>query len=258
MTLRVTNLTVARGARTLLTDVSFAVALGEMLAVIGANGAGKSTLLHALVGDLETSNGRVWFAGRPVAGYDRRERAQRIAFLAQASPLAFAFAVREVIALGRSPHGSGRAVDNAVINEAAAATDIVHLLDRAYTRLSGGEKQRVQLARVLAQIWRAEDGCDRLLLLDEPVASLDIGHQSGIMRALRRVAATGVAVVFVAHDVSLAAAHADWLLALADGASVASGCPAEVVTEVTLARIFDAETHVIAHPVTGTPVVLHD
>lgn len=258
MTLDVRDLTVMRGERTLVDGVTLRVAPGEMLAVIGANGAGKSTLLHALVGDLAASTGRVYFADRPVADYDRRERARRIAFLAQASELAFAFAVRDVLALGRSPHGSGRAVDDAVIDAAATVTDITHLLDRAYTRLSGGEKQRVQLARVLAQVWRAEDGRERLLLLDEPVASLDIGHQSGIMRALRRVAATGVAVVFVGHDVSLAAAHADRLLALVDGASVASGPPAEVVTEAALARIFDAETHVIAHPATGTPVVLHD
>ncbi|HET7314133.1 heme ABC transporter ATP-binding protein [Salinisphaera sp.] len=258
MTLAVEKLAVVRGGQALLTDVGFCVAPGEMLAVIGANGAGKSTLLHALVGDLEPAAGRVLFAGRAVAGYDRRERARRIAFLAQASPLTFPFAVREVIALGRSPHASGRVIDAEVIDRAAAATDIAHLLERAYTRLSGGEKQRVQLARVLAQIWRPEDGRDRLLLLDEPVASLDIGHQSLIMRCLRRVAATGVAVVFVGHDVSLAAAHADRLIALADGATVANGTPAEVVTEATLARVFDAETHVMPHPVTGAPVVLHD
>ena len=119
-------------------------------------------------------------------------------------------------------------------------------------------QQRAQLARVLAQVWCAEDAGDRLLLLDEPVASLDIGHQSLIMRALRRVAATGVTIVFVAHDVSLAAAHADRMLALADGGPVACGPPARVVTEATLERVFDADTHVIAHPVTGTPVVLHD
>lgn len=258
MTLQAEAITVRRGGRALVETVSLAVAPGQMLAVIGANGAGKSTLLHALVGDLALSAGRVVFAGRALADYERSTRARRIAFLAQASPLAFPFAVREVIALGRSPHASGRLCDEAIVAAAAAATDIEHLLERAYTRLSGGEKQRVQLARVLAQVWRAEDGGDRLLLLDEPVASLDIGHQSLIMRALRRVAASGVAVVFVAHDVSLAAAHADCMLALAEGATVACGVPADVVTEATLARVFDAETHVIAHPLTGTPVVLHD
>lgn len=258
MTLIVDDLTVARGGRALVAGVSLAVAPGEMLAVIGANGAGKSTLLHAVTGDAPIIAGRIVFDGRTMADYPRRERACRVGFLAQASALTFPFAVREVIALGRSSHASGRTVDTAVVDDAAAATDIGHLLARAYTRLSGGEKQRVQLARVLAQVWRAEDAGDRLLLLDEPVASLDIGHQSLIMRALRRIAATGVAVVFVGHDVSLAAAHADRLIALADGAAIARGTPAEAVTEAMLARVFDAKTRVIAHPVTGTPVVLHD
>lgn len=258
MTLVVNTLTVERGGRALVRDVSLVVAPGEMLAVIGANGAGKSTLLHAVMGDTSIAGGTIVFDGRAMADYPRRERACRLAFLAQASPLAFPFAVRDVIALGRSPHASGCLVDAGLVEEAATVTDIGHLLDRAYTRLSGGEKQRVQLARVLAQVWRPEDAGDRLLLLDEPVASLDIGHQSLIMRALRRIAATGVAVVFVGHDVSLAAAHADRLIALADGATAASGTPAEVVTEATLARVFDAETHVMPHPVTGTPVVLHD
>ncbi|WP_424821684.1 heme ABC transporter ATP-binding protein [Salinisphaera sp.] len=258
MTLVVDELAIRRGGRALVAGVSLTLAPGEMLAVIGANGAGKSTLLHALVGDLAPSAGRISFDGRALAAFDRRERARRIAFLAQASPLAFPFAVREVVALGRSPHATGLAADAEVIDAVAKATDIAHLMPRAYTRLSGGEKQRVQLARVLAQIGSAEDAGARLLLLDEPVASLDIGHQSLIMRSLRRCADTGVAIVFVGHDVSLAAAHADRLLALAEGTMVACGTPAQVVTEATLARVFDAETHVIPHPVTGTPVVLHD
>ena len=258
MTLAVEELAVRRGGRFLVAGVSVNVAAGEMLAVIGANGAGKSTLLHALVGDLAPTAGRVSFDSRTLVAFDRRERARRIAFLAQASPLAFPFAVREVIALGRSPHATGLAADAEVIDAVAKATDIAHLMTRAYTRLSGGEKQRVQLARVLAQIWSAEGAGARLLLLDEPVASLDIGHQSLIMRSLRRCAASGVAIVFVGHDISLAAAHADRMLALADGTTVACGTPADVVTATTLARVFDAETHVIPHPVTGSPVVLHD
>lgn len=257
MTLVVESITVNRGRRALVADVSLSVAPGEMLAVIGANGAGKSTLLHAIVGDITSDAGAVAFAGQALSAYTRRARARRVAFLNQASPLAFPFAAREVIALGRSPHASGYVADNGVIEQAAAATDVVHLLGRAYTRLSGGEKQRVQLARILAQVWRAEDAGDRLLLLDEPVASLDMGHQSVIMRTLASLAATGVAVVFIGHDVSLAAAHADRLLALRDGMAFAYGPPAEVVTEDTLARLYAAETRVIPHPVTGTPVVLH-
>lgn len=257
MSLEIDGLVVARGGRTLLHAIDFRVAPGALLGVIGANGAGKSSLLQAIVGDLPAQAGAVKFDGRAVARYPRRERARRIAYLAQTSALAFPLSARDVIALARSPHASGRTADAEIIAAAAAATDITHLLERAYTRLSGGEQQRVQLARVLAQVWRAEDAGDRLLLLDEPVAALDIGHQSRILRALRALAATGVAVVFVGHDVSLAAAHADRLLALADGRVAALGTPATVVTEAIMTQVYHAATHVIAHPATGTPVVLH-
>ena len=239
-----------------LHGVDLAVAAGQRLGVIGANGAGKSTLLGAITGDV-AARGDVRFADRRLADLGRIERARRVACLAQQQSLAFPFTAREVVALARSPHATGRAVDTAIVAEAAAAMDITHLLARAYTRLSGGERQRVQLARVLAQIWRAEDAGASLLLLDEPVAALDIGHQSQVMATLARLAADGVAVVFVMHDVSLAAAHADRLIALRAGQVVASGTPAEVVTEAVMADVFAARTRVVAHPDTGHPVVLH-
>lgn len=258
MTLAVEGLRVVRAGQTHLHDVSLRVTGGEILAVIGANGAGKSTLLAAIAGEAPVAAGQVSLAGRTLAGYSRLERARRMAVLPQSHALTFPFAVHDVIALGRSPHVSGRAIDAAIVAEVAAAADVAPLLERPYTRLSGGEKQRVQLARVLAQVWRAEDAGERLLLLDEPVAALDIAHQGGIMRTLAVCAASGVAVVMVGHDISLAAAHADRLLALRAGRVVALGAPAEIVTEAGLFQIYGARTHVIAHPVTGTPVVLHD
>src|SRR5699024_3778343 len=141
----VEQVSVIRGGRQLVDDVSLQVAPGKMLAIIGANGAGKSTLLSAILNDPAADQGSVTFAGRKIADYPRQERACAVAFLAQATVLTFPFAVREVIALGRSPHGSGREVDQAIIRQAARAVDIEFLLDRPYTRLSGGEKQRVQL-----------------------------------------------------------------------------------------------------------------
>ena len=239
-----------------LHDVNLQVAAGERLGLIGPNGAGKSTLMRAITGDI-TAVGRVDFDGQSLAGWPRRRRARSVACLAQQQTLAFPLSAREVIALGRSPHATGRAVDDEIVAAAAEAMDITHLLARVYTRLSGGERQRVQLARVLAQIWRAEDADARLLLLDEPVAALDIAHQSRVMTTLASLAEQGVTVVFVLHDVSLAAAHADRLVALRRGAIVMAGTPAEVVTEAHLGDVFAAGTRVIAHPDTGHPVVLH-
>jgi iron complex transport system ATP-binding protein len=245
------------GARVLLRDVSTHVAPGEVLAVIGPNGAGKTSLLHAVIGDLDMARGAITFAGRAIARMADRERACRIALLPQFSALAFPFTVREVVALGRAPHASGVTADRAIIDAAMTAADIAHLRARAYTRLSGGEKQRVQLARVMTQIWREADAGARLLLLDEPVAALDLGHQQWIMNQIRALADDGVAVVMVLHDISLAARHADRMLALRDARVVAHGTPEAVVTQQTVRRLFDVEARVIAHPETGSPVVLH-
>ncbi|MES1924222.1 heme ABC transporter ATP-binding protein [Salinisphaera sp. T31B1] len=257
MSLQVAHLSLALGGVQRLHDISLSVAPGRMLAVIGPNGAGKSTLIHAVIGDHPGHEGAVELAGRPIADMADRERACRVALLPQASALAFPFSVRDVVGLGRGPHASGTRMDTAIVAEACRAVDVAHLARRSYTRLSGGERQRVQLARVLAQIWRAEDAVPRLLLLDEPVAALDLGHQQQIMQRVRAFAAAGVAVVMVLHDITLAARHADDMLALRDGRVVAHGEPAKVVTPANMARLFDIDARVIAHPVSGTPVVLH-
>ena len=257
VTLDIDSVTLALGAVTRLRDVSLQVAAGQVMAVIGPNGAGKSSLIHTVIGDHRPSAGQIRLAGRAIADYLDRERACHIALLPQASALTFPFRVRDVVLLGRGPHASGARIDAQIVEAACAATDVTHLMDRVYTQLSGGEKQRAQLARVLAQIWRAEDAGARLLLLDEPVAALDLGHQQQIMTKVREFPGDGVAVVIVLHDITLAARHADRMLALRDGAVIAQGTPAEVVTPAHLQRLFDIEARVIAHPVSGTPVVLH-
>lgn len=255
--LRVASLSLAAGGRTLLRGVSFEVAGGELLALIGPNGAGKSSLVHAAIGDRAAARGAVIFAGRPIGDWPDRERACRIALLPQSSLLSFPFTVRDVVMLGRSPHGSGLLMDGRIVDEACEAADIGHLKDALYTRLSGGEKQRVQLARVMTQVWREEDAGARLLLLDEPVAALDLGHQQLIMERVAAFARAGVAVVMVMHDISLAARHADRMLALRGGGAIAQGMPGEVVTTANVRRLFETDARVITHPTAGTPVVLH-
>lgn len=248
---------VERSGQRLLDDVSLQVASGEVLAVIGPNGAGKSSLLHTIVGDLPATQGTVALDGRLMQHWPARERARRVALLTQASALNFPFTVHEVVALGRSPHATGRQVDAEIVAAACALADIDHLSQRAYTRLSGGEKQRVQLARVLAQVWHAEDAGERLLLLDEPVSALDLGHQQQIMQAITGFAQSSAAVVMVLHDISLAVRYASRLLAVSEGRVVAQGAPAKVVTSDIVGQLFDIQARIVAHPDTGTPVVLH-
>lgn len=240
----------------LVTGVSFGVEPGEVLAIIGPNGAGKTTVLRAISGDLSPSAGQAWFNGRALPDWPPAERALALAVLTQSNPLTFAFTVAEVVGLGRTPHSTGVVIDDQVCHDAMEALDVAHLAGRFYPSLSGGEKQRVQLARVMAQIWRPDSSADRLLLLDEPVTSLDLGHQRQLMQAVRTFADSGVGVVMVVHDISLAAAYSDHLLALNKGRRVAYGPPDQVVTQGLIGELFGTDVEVIRHPRTGKPVVL--
>lgn len=247
---------VTRDGSACLRAVSLRLAAGEVAAVIGPNGAGKTTLLRAVAGELAPSAGRLEVCGRPHQHWPARERARHLAVLPQASALHFPFRVAEVVALGRIPHGSGRLVDEHIVSEALAAMDISHLRQRLYPQISGGEKQRTQLARVMAQIWRAEDAGTRLLLLDEPTAALDLGHQQQLMECVRAFAAQGVAVLMVMHDLNLAARAADRLLALQDGTLVADGRASEVLSVELLHQLFGASVELHRHPRTGCPILL--
>jgi len=263
----VNNLQVCVGKKLLLSGINFEVRAGELLSVVGANGAGKTSLLKALVGDI-AYNGRIKFLGLgdepvllPSAGLPLGKRlARQIAFLPQLSLLNFPFLAAEVIALGRYPHSSGVTADHEIVEAVARKMDVVHLLHRSYTQLSGGEKQRVQLARVMAQLWpESEHKVQtpyRLLLLDEPMSALDPGHQQLVLTSLCDFANTGVAVVLVMHDINLAARYSESMLALDRGRQVALGSPQEVVTAEVIRRLFAIDVEIMRHPLTQSPVML--
>ena len=218
-----------------LRDVSFAVGAGELVALCGPNGAGKSTLLRLLLGLHAPSSGQVTLAGRPLAALTRRQIARHAALLPQDAPADVPLSVREAVSLGRLPH-LGRlqpetAADVEAVDRALAATDTTALGDRPVTELSGGERHRVHLARALAQE-------APLLLLDEPIAGLDIAHQLAAMDLLRATADAGRAVVVALHDLALAARRCDRMLLLSGGALAADARPAEVLTPEALARVF--------------------
>lgn len=243
------GLHVRLGAQEVLRGVHVAARAGEVLALVGPNGAGKSTLLAALAADLRAAEGVVRVHGRPAADWTAPELALRRAVLPQSTALSFPFTVEEVVRMGRAPWaGTGRADDDAAVAGAMAATEVTEFAARPFSALSGGERARVALARVLAQ--RAP-----LLLLDEPTAALDLRHQELVLRVCRERARAGDAVVVVLHDLGLAAAYAHRVAVLRAGRIAAAGPPAEVFTGELLSDVYRQPVEVLAHPRTGAVLV---
>jgi heme transport system ATP-binding protein len=178
-----------------------------------------------------------------------------MAVLPQLSLLNFPYTVEEVVMLGRTPHSSGYTRDRDIVRQVMDATDTSRIRQRIYTQLSGGEKQRVQLARVMAQVWAEESPAARLLLLDEPTTALDLSHQQLIMHTLRQLAGSGCGVVMVAHDFNLVAAIADQVCALHQGCQHSYGSPDTVLCPSVFREVFQVEVSVGTHPETGRPRV---
>jgi iron complex transport system ATP-binding protein len=242
------SVSLRRGARLVLDQVSCAALPGRVLAVLGPNGAGKSTLLRLLAGDFRPAAGSVTFAGRPLSAWSVGEIALRRAVVAQHSDLAFPFTVGEVVRLGRTPHpGRGDApADHAAAARALAAVDLSDRAAQSYPTLSGGERQRVHFARALAQLDCAPSG-PRALLLDEPTASLDLAHQHSVLGLARDLARReNIAVFAVLHDLNLALAYADDLLALVAGRMVAAGPITTTLTTALVREVFGI--HATLHP----------
>ncbi|WP_430332441.1 heme ABC transporter ATP-binding protein [Rhodococcus sp. ACT016] len=250
VTMRATDISVERGGRTVLDHVSIEVRAGEVLALVGPNGAGKSTLLAALSGDQPVAAGVVELDGRPLSDWSPSEMSRRRAVLPQQHTVGFSFTARQVVRMGRAPwQRTPRAADDdKMIDDCLDVCDVRHLADRPFSVLSGGERARVALARVLAQ-------STETVLLDEPTAALDLGHQEAVMRIARERASNGAAVVVVLHDLGLASAYADRICILENGRSAADGPSAEVLTEELLSRVYGHPVEVFAHPRSGATLV---
>ncbi|MFE2151038.1 heme ABC transporter ATP-binding protein [Streptomyces lavendulae] len=248
---RAEDLHVRLGEREVLTGIGLSAHAGEVLALVGPNGAGKSTLLGALAADLPADSGTVYVDGRPVSGWTAPELALRRSVLPQSAALSFPFPVADVVRMGRAPW-AGTALadaDEAAVAAAMAAAEVTAFAERPFSALSGGERARVALARVLAQ--RAP-----LMLLDEPTAALDLRHQELVLRVCRERAAAGDAVVVVLHGLGLAAAYADRVAVLHDGRIAAAGPPSEVFEDGLLSRVYRQPVEVFPHPRTGAPLVV--
>lgn len=260
MTYRASEVSVEIDGVRLLEDVTIEIQPGEIVAVAGPNGAGKSTLLHVLAGDRDPSAGSVALDDRAIADWPRIELARRRAVMGTDRAVAFAFSAREVAMMGRMPlHGGDPDdADRAVIEGLLEAVDCVGLADRVYATLSTGERQRISLARAVAQVSDLEDGTgeERYLLLDEPTSSLDPAHQHTAMRLVRRAADAGRGVLAIVHDLNLAAAYADRVVLMHEAKVVESGTPAAVLRADLLEAVFDIPMLVIPHPQLSHPLVV--
>jgi iron complex transport system ATP-binding protein len=237
MTARLTaqGVSVALSGRAVLRDISLSLALGHLVALVGPNGAGKTTLLRALAG-LVPSDGAIHVGGDALPSLSLRERARRFAYLPQGHIVHWPLPARDIVALGRYPHGATDPArltlgDSEAVLRAMQATDVMEFAARRVTELSGGERSRVALARVLAVE-------APVILADEPTSSLDPRHQIDVMKTLRAAADRGTLVVVVTHDLGLAARFADTVLVLSDGRLVSQGAPAEALSEQVMANVF--------------------
>ena len=240
--------------RVVVLDLDLQLTEGSFTAIVGPNGCGKSTLLRALGRLMRPTSGQVLLDGRTIARTPTREVAKVLGLLPQSPIAPEGLTVGDLVARGRHPHQTWLRQwsrdDEAVVAEALAWTDMADLAERPVDELSGGQRQRAWISMALAQ------GTD-LLLLDEPTTYLDLSHQIDVLELVGRLhAERGRTVVVVLHDLNQAARYAERLVAMKDGELVASGTPAEVLTEQLLADVFDLEARILPDPVSGTPMVV--
>ncbi|RYC67090.1 MULTISPECIES: heme ABC transporter ATP-binding protein [Spirosoma] len=253
--LNVENLSFRTNQRTLLTQLSFEARAGELLAIVGPNGAGKSTLLKLCAGEQKPTAGTIALHATPLSAYSSKQLAQCRGMLHQQNTLAFPVRVHELVLMGRYPH-YGAHPSPADYSIAAAALETVGMQsfnNRIVSTLSGGEQQRVQLARVLAQVWTIPNG---LLLLDEPTTGLDLLHQHQLLDVARQMAQRGFAVVAVLHDLNMAAQYADQILMLRAGRLEAYGTPNDVLTASLVERVFGLPVKRLENPCHHCPLIV--
>jgi len=247
------NISFAYGQKTVLEEVSFSIEPGRMTALIGPNGSGKTTLLKTINGTLCPRAGRMRIDGRETTRWSRRDIARKVAIVPQDGSLIFPFYAEEIVLMGRFPHLDAyrfeEKQDYRIVREAMEKTDTLSLAARRFNELSAGERQRVLIARALAQE-------PEVLLLDESTVFLDLKHQAQFLTLLKNLnAERKLTVIFVTHDVNLAAKNAERIILLASGKIYAIGTPAEVITAENIERVYEVDVGVDRDPRDGSPRV---
>jgi len=253
--IEVRNLSYSIGSKKLLRNINFNVQSGDLLTVIGANGAGKSTLLKLLAGELQASEGDILIRQKSIATYKLNSLARFRSVLAQSNTITVSFKVNEIVMMGRYVHFESSPTDEdiRIVHAAMQQTGVLDLAYRDYNTLSGGEQQRVQLARVIAQIYDQPNG---VLFLDEPTTGLDLLYQQQILSVARELADRGYCVVSILHDINFASRYADKVLILKDGHRVAFGTPNEVINIHNIQNAFNIRVRLLRDSESDTPLVI--
>jgi iron complex transport system ATP-binding protein len=252
--LKINNLSVFYGDRQILHDIQLEVKSAEIMVLLGPNGAGKSTLIRSISGVIPIRMGNIFVDQKDVTSLSTMERARHISVVPQAVSIPPAFTVWETVLLGRTPYlnflGQTSAKDETIARQALEQVDVLHLTEKRMNEISGGEQQRVLLARTLAQD-------TPILLMDEPTTHLDISHQVDLLKLITKQAREKNLTVLIAlHDLNLASMFADRIAIVQNGLLCVAGTPRETLTSEIINSVYHVPVHVISHPQTGAPFVI--
>lgn len=258
--LRTENISYIVGKKQILKNISLEFAPGEFNMILGPNGSGKSSFLKIFCGEIPDHQGHVYYENNELGSLKKEALARKRAVMSQQPELNFPLSVEEVVMMGRYPHFTfdPHANDIKICNEVIERMTLQSFRERNYLTLSGGEKQRVQFARVLAQVWEIPSSDTRFLFLDEPLTSLDISYQQEFLQIVKSFLQERTVIAAVIHDINLAIQFADKLFFFKDGELAALGKPSAILTEKLIEDIFGVKTTIINNPVTGSPLVVYN
>lgn len=257
--LKAEHLSYRIGPKILIDDVSLTLQPGEFTMVLGPNGAGKSTLLKLLTGTETPQTGQIWYGDQPLNAIPLATLARQKAVLSQLLSLPFDLSVTEVVMMGRYPYFDLNPTqqDKQIADYCLESVGMLSFKTRAFASLSGGEKQKVHLARVLAQLYRQPtDSSTKYLFLDEPISALDIHYQHQILGLVKALAAQNMIVFVIVHDINLALQYAQTIVLMNQGRIIGMGPPDDVLTETTIKSVFKLRPWFITHPETGRRVMI--
>lgn len=257
--LKTENIKYHIGKKQILNGISAEFYPGEFNMILGPNGSGKSTFLKIFSGEINQYSGSVLYNGEKIGLYKKEELAKQRAVMSQQPELNFPLMVEEVVMMGRYPHFtfSPNKKDEEICNEVMEQMNLHSFKERNYLTLSGGEKQRVQYARVLAQVWEKPPTGYRYLFLDEPLTSLDINYQQEFLQVASKFKEHNIVLIAVMHDINLAIQYADNLFFLKEGELMAHGKPKDILTEKLIREVFNVPVTIINNPVTNAPLVIY-